>query len=255
MCSRNKENEMVVFTSFEEKLSSPIGHVTATSPNEGHINVSPQNSPIQKTTFQGDKKSFIVESFKVITPTNSSPQVVETPVKLISPTTKSLLKMPSIIEFSNLNTLSSPLETTSPKTTTSMNKRYKSEKPSASSNGKVSMSKYKSKKKKTHVHHQDARTMVFVHSNTHVAYNNGLHFANRDLTQEISQHNPMMNVINPSFLYDFVESPQPTQTPLMHDKTEVHLMHAQNSAKDAMIAATSALAQSHCEWSHMQTQV
>lgn len=96
-------------------------------------------------------------------------------------------------------------------------------------------------------HHRDARsTMVFVRSDTRtVAYNNGPHFAVPD------QEGPQQNAMNGFF----GSSRSNPAAAFMNHETDGHLMQAQNSAKDAMVAATSALAQSHCEWSRMQNQV
>jgi len=230
VCSPGKEVEMVMYTSSEGKLRSPVGQATAASLNEGPVHVSP---PVQKSsTVQADRRGLTVEPFEVdITPTTTSPQAVEMP---LCPTAESLPPMPT-----------SPLAAAAP-----VNKRSKS-------NEKAGTSK-KSKKKKARVQHQDARTMVFVRSDTRVAYNNRPHFAsNTDHSnpQEVSQHNAVVNIMNPS-LYDFVGSPQSGRAAaFMSHETDVHLMQAQTSAKDAMVAATSALGQSHCEWSRMQSQV
>jgi hypothetical protein len=95
-----------------------------------------------------------------------------------------------------------------------------------------------------------------MHSKIGVPYNNGPHFAtNHSLLQEISQHYAITNIINPSF-YDLVGSPQAIQpTTFMRQKTNVHLKQAQVNAKDSMLATTSTLAQSQCEWSKMQTHM
>ena len=258
------------------------------NPPAQDVYVSPQKTPTRKSTLQADTRGVTLEHSEVITPTASSSlnchsafavqdiplqtdqaglcpdpmptHSVETvPIELNIPTAESVPAEPH-----NSNAISSPLGTTPPKaspkvdtTAAPVNVRNKAEKPRAASSD-ANLNKYagtsRQKSKKKVRLHQDARTLVFVCSDTRVAYNES-HCAHPDLPQPqdfTPQHNAMENVVNPSS-YSFAKTPS-TQA-LMRQETDRHLMQAQTSAQQAMVAATSALAQSHYEWSRMHNQV
>ena len=248
--------------------------------------ISPRKTPSRKSTLQADTRGVTLEHSEVVTPTTSSSlnchsafavqdiplkkdqgglctdpvPTQSVPIELNIPTVESVPAQPH-----NSDVIASPLGTTPPKafpkvytTAAPVNVRNKAEIPraassNANSNGKAGSSLPKSKKKKARVH-QDARTVVFVRSDTRVAYNNGPNFTHSEmpLPQDVPQHNTMANIINPS-LYNFA-STQSTQA-FMRQETDRHLMQAQTSAQEAMVAATSALDQSRYEWSLMQNQV
>lgn len=70
---------------------------------------------------------------------------------------------------------------------------------------------------------------------------------------EFPQVNSLGDAANPS-LYRFASTPQSSRAN-MQSETDKQLMQAQASAHNAMVAATQALAQSHCLWARLQAQV
>lgn len=223
ICSLGKGNKLDLSTSSERKLPDLIRQTIESPLIEGptHINSSLQKMP----TLQEFGMGFTLDLSKAntSTPTTTSPQVVEMPTMLVSPHTNA----------------------------TSINKRRKSHE-------KARTSKMSKKKKRVHTQHQDVRTLVSMRSDTGMTYNNGSHFdtnIDQSLPQEISQQYAITNIINPS-LYDFIGSQQSVQAATFTShKTNVHFMQAQVSAKDTMVATTSALAQNHYNGSQMQTHV
>lgn len=256
-------------------------------PSIQKVYTNPQNIPIQKATLKAHVRDVSLKHNETVTPTTSStldchsafamqeilPHEAQSKCPLNSMPIQGLEMISMELNIPTINSVSAQLH--SPNTTSSLlattlleapskvdviavptNMKCKMEKfPAISLNANLnrmaSTSKQKSKKKICMC--QDARTMVFVRSNTQVAYN-GPHFAHPQLPlpQNVTQQNTMTDVLNPS-LYNFANT-QSNQV-CMHQETDKYLMQAQTSAQEAIVAATSALAQSHYNWSQMQNQV
>lgn len=105
--------------------------------------------------------------------------------------------------------------------------------------GRAGASDSKSRKKQKSDMNHDTRTMIVVHPENH--------------SRELSQYHAMESYQNTS-LYGYASVPQSSRS-LVHVETDKQLLHAQTTAQDAMVAATSALAQSHCVWARIQSQV
>ncbi|KAG0578445.1 hypothetical protein KC19_4G023200, partial [Ceratodon purpureus] len=290
--SEDKRSSHVVQAPLSTPIEAPVSdtHFLVNPPAQD-VYVSSQMTPTRKSISQVNTRDVTLGHSEVITPTTSSSlnhhstfavqgiplqsldqtglctpdpvptQSVETiPIELNVPTAESVQTQPLYSDA-----VSSPFGTTPPKespkvhtTTAPVNVTNKEEKPrvaslNVNSNGKAGTSRQKSKKKKVRMQ-QDARTVVFVRSDTRVAYNGPqyAHSSELPLPQDGTQHNTMPNVINPS-LYNFANT-QSTQA-FMRQETDRHLMQAQTTAQEAMVSATSALAQSHYEWSQMQNQI
>jgi hypothetical protein len=105
--------------------------------------------------------------------------------------------------------------------------------------GRAGASDSKSRKKQKSDMNHDTRTMIVVHPENH--------------SRELSQYHAMEGYQNTS-LYGYASVPQSSRS-FVHVETDKQLLHAQTTAQDAMVAATSALAQSHCVWARIQSQV